>query len=96
MYRLYQQILPRVRFFDEEKYSNLKTSHEEFESKIHVNKKFLDESKKIRKKFRINKRNPSSKPDYYNKLPQYANKNPRLLKNFKADYVQQTSIPNTV
>src|SRR5689334_5018527 len=97
MYQLVQQIIAHQgQYFDEERFSNLQTTHEEFKSRVHVNKNFLDEAKNIRKKFRINKRNPSSKPDYYKKLPQYNEKHPHLLKNFKPDYAQQTSIPNAV
>jgi hypothetical protein len=96
MYRLFQNLMPQNNQFSEETYSNLLTSHEEYSSKVHLNKNFLDESKKIRKKLRINKRNPSQKSDYYKKLPQYKNKNLQLFKHSKADYVNQTSIPNTV
>jgi hypothetical protein len=97
MYRLLHQLMvPQTPAFDDKMYSNLQTESEEYKSKVHINKNFLQESKKIRKQYRINKRDPSSKADYYKKLSTTKEKNLQMFKNLKADHVQQTSIPNCV
>jgi hypothetical protein len=82
--------------FDQKSWLNVENNFEDYTSRAHINRKFLQESLKNMRKYRSNKKNNLKGKAYTTTLKQYSTINNSLFTKPTSNNAYHTGLPNTV